>query len=443
VTDPPDPQSPGPQSAEILALAVPAFGALVAQPLFTMVDAAIVATLGTTTLAALGAGAQVFTTIVGLAIFLAYGTTAVVARRVGAGEPGTGITAGLAGVALGAGLGLLLTLLIWVAAPALVQLLGTSPSATPQAVTYLRVIALALPFALVAMAGIGVLRGLQDTATTMWVTVATVGLNAALGAWLVLRAGWGIAGSAWATVAAEAAAAAAYCFAMLSRARGYRARVRPAWLEIVAAARAAVPLFLRTAALRAVFVLAVAAAARIGDAELASYYVTFTIWYLLALGMDALAIAGQALLGRYLGAGSLRQAQAVTWQIMRWGIGLGVGLLVLVLLSRPWLVGLFGSDPVVHAMTASALVIVALQQPLAGVVFTLDGVLLGAGDNVYLAWAAGLALVLVVPALALATVGDGSVTRLWIALTWFLAVRAAALVWRIRGRQWLVAGPAR
>jgi Na+-driven multidrug efflux pump len=202
-------------------------------------------------------------------------------------------------------------------------------------------------------------------------------------------------------------------------------------------------LFWRTVALRAVFVLAVVVAARLGDPELAAYYVTFTIWYLLALGMDALAIAGQALLGRHLGAGSVGTARAVTWQMTRWGIWLGVLLMGLVLVARGWAPGLFGDDPIVQAMVASALVVVALQQPLAGVVFVLDGVLLGAGDARFLVWAQALALAAFAPAAWWVLRNQGSVTELWWALTVFMLARAGAFLWRVRGNDWLVTGATR
>ncbi|MCU0301869.1 MAG: MATE family efflux transporter [Candidatus Nanopelagicales bacterium] len=434
---------PRTSASEILRLAVPAFGALVAQPLFTLIDAAIVGTLGTTALAGLGAGAQVFTTVTGLAIFLAYGTTAVVARRVGAGQLARGITDGVEGVALGVGLGTVATVVTWLTAPQLVAWIGTSPASTPEALAYLRTVSLAFPFALAAMAAIGVLRGLQDTATTLWITLVAVTANLVLSAWLVLVAGWGVAGSAWGTVAAEALAAALFLAVLVRRAHHHGAALRTTRAGVLVAARGAVPLFWRTVALRAVFVLAIVVAARLGDAELAAYYVTFTVWYLLALGMDALAIAGQALLGRHLGAGSVATARAVTWQMTRWGIALGAILLVVVLAARPWLPGLFGEDPAVQAMVAAALVVVALQQPLAGVVFVLDGVLLGAGDATYLVLAQALALAVFAPAAWWVWRTDGTVTDLWLALTLFMLVRAAAFSARVRGDAWLVTGATR
>ncbi len=428
---------------DILRLAVPAFGALVAQPLFTLVDAAIVGTLGTVSLAALGAGAQVFTTVTGLAIFLAYGTTSVVARRVGAGQVARGITDGIEGVALALGLGVLATVATWWAAPQLLAWIGTSPESTPQALAFLRILSLAFPWALATMAALGVLRGLQDTATTLWVTVVAVLTNLALASWWVLGAGWGITGSAWATVVAEVVGATLFLAILVRRARHHGASLRPTQAGVLVAARGSVPLFLRTVALRAVFVLAVAVAARLGDAELAAYYVTFTVWYLLALAMDALAIAGQALMGRHLGAGQALVARAVTWQMTRWGIGLGVLLLLAVLAVRPWLPTWFSDDAVVQAMIASALVVVALMQPLAGVVFVLDGVLLGAGDAVYLVWAQVVALVAFAPAAWAVLHTDGTVTGLWLALTVFMAARGLAFLVRIRGRAWLVTGATR
>ncbi len=428
---------------DILRLAVPAFGALVAQPLFTLIDAIIVGTLGTTSLAALGAGAQVFTTVTGLAIFLAYGTTAVVARRVGAGQVAAGISDGIEGVALGLGLGVAATIGTWLLGPQLLAWIGTSPAITPDALAYLRTISLAFPFALAAMAAIGVLRGLQDTATTLWVTLIAVGTNLVLAWYLVIVAGWGITGSAWATVVAEAIAAALFVWQLARRARAEHAALRPSRSGVLVAARGAVPLFWRTVALRAVFVLAVVVAARLGDEELAAYYVTFTLWYLLALGMDALAIAGQALLGRHLGAGSADIARAVTWQMTRWGVGLGVVLMVVVLIARTWIPGLFGDDPAVHALVAAALVVVALQQPLAGVVFVLDGVLLGAGDARFLVVAQVLALAAFAPAAWWVLATQGTVTDLWLALTVFMLARGVTFGWRVRGSAWLVTGATR
>ena len=340
----------GTSARDILRLAVPAFGALVAQPLFTLIDAAIVATLGTTSLAALGAGAQVFTTVTGLAIFLAYGTTAVVARRVGAGQLGAaGSATGSRGWPSGSGSASRPRSARWTLAPAAP---GVDRHVPGHHARGAGLPAHDQPGVPVRTAGDGRHRGAARTAGHRHHPVgharSRVGTNLALAAYLVLVARWGIAGSAWATVAAEAVAAGL----LLRDAGPARAPARR-----VPAARAARACWSRPGdrsrssggrwRCAAVFVLAVVVAARLGDAQLAAYYVTFTVWYLLALGMDALAIAGQALLGRHLGAGSVGTARAVTWQMTRWGVLLGVALMCLVLVTRQWLPELFGDDPVV------------------------------------------------------------------------------------------------
>ena len=292
---------------EILRLAVPALGALVAQPLFVLVDAAIVGTLGTLPLAGLGAAATLVSLVLGLCIFLAYATTSSVARRVGEGRWDAAVSEGVEGMALGLGLGVLLAVATWLLASPAVTALGASSEVTPYAVTYLHVVAFGFPAALVAMAGVGVLRGLQDTRTTLLVTLVVVSVNLALAAFLVLGLHLGIGGSAAATAAAETVQATAYVAVLVRVARLHGVALRPSGLGMLAAARTGGPLFARTVALRSVFLLAAAVAARLGDADLAAYHVSFQVWMLLALAADALAIAGMALLGRYLGSGDPRR----------------------------------------------------------------------------------------------------------------------------------------
>ncbi|MGV1004787.1 MAG: MATE family efflux transporter [Candidatus Nanopelagicales bacterium] len=442
----------GASPREIVGLAVPAFGALVAQPLFTLVDAAIVGRIDATALAGLGAAAQVFATITGLAVFLAYGTTAAAARQLGAGLREQAIRHGVAGVYLGGGLGVALAIALWLAAPSLIGALGTPADAAPLAVTYLRIVSPALPFALAATAAVGLLRGLGDTATTLWVTGTAVACNAALAWYWVVVVGWGIAGSAWATLLAEVGAGIAYMMVIRMRAARIGAPLRPDLSALGASARGSVPLFLRTLALRAVFLLAVVIAARMGTAELAAYYVTLAIWNTLTLAMDSLAIAGQALVGRQLGAGSAGSAQAVTWQLTRWGLVLGLGLGVGIGLARTLIAVGFGDDPQVRTLIAGALLIVAGTQPLSAAVFVLDGVLLGAGDAIYLAWAQLGALLAFIPAAAgvswlalggrdLGFLGPGAaVTALWLALTVFMLARGGLFAVRIRSGGWMKLG---
>ncbi|HSN06037.1 MAG TPA: MATE family efflux transporter [Candidatus Angelobacter sp.] len=422
---------------EVLRLAVPALGALVAQPLFVLVDAAIVGTLGTLPLAGLGAAATLVSLVLGLCIFLAYATTSSVARRVGEGRWDAAVAEGVEGMALGLALGAALAVATWLLARPAVVALGASAEVTPYAVTYLHVVALGFPAALVAMAGVGVLRGLQDTRTTLVVTVVAVSVNAALAALLVLHLHVGIAGSAVATAAAEVVQASAYVVVLVRVARRHGVGLRPSGAGMLAAARTSGPLFARTVALRSVFLVAAAVAARLGDADLAAYHVSFQVWMLLALAADALAIAGMALLGRYLGAGDARGARRVTGRLVRLGAAMGGVLGLLVLACVPWLPSLFGHDPVVRGLVAASLVVVAVQQPLAAPVFVLDGVLIGAGDGRWLAGAGLLVLVAFVPAAYAVLARDLGVVGLWWALTWFMVVRGTLLAWRARGDSWL------
>jgi len=430
------PTTPG-SLREILRLAVPALGALVAQPLFVLIDAGIVGTLGTLPLAGLGAAATLVSLVLGLCIFLAYATTSSVARRVGEGRWDAAVSEGVEGMALGLGLGAVLAVVTWFAAEPLVVALGASPEVTPYAVTYLHVIAFGFPAALVAMAGVGVLRGLQDTRTTLLVTLLAVGVNLVLAFALVIGLGYGIGGSAAATAVAEVVQAAAYVAVVVRVARHHGVRITPSGLGMLAAARTGGPLFVRTVVLRAVFLVAAAVAARLGDADLAAYHVSFQVWMLLSLAADSLAIAGMALLGRYLGAGDRAGARHVTARLVRLGALLGVGLGLLVLVCVPWLPSLFSSDALVRSLIASSLVIVAIMQPLASPVFVLDGVLIGAGDGRWLAGAGVVILVAFLPAAWIVLDRDLGVVGLWWALTWFLAVRGALLAWRARGDRWL------
>lgn len=422
---------------EIGRLALPAFGALIAQPLFVLVDAAIVGTLGTAPLAGLGAAATLVGVMLGLCIFLAYATTSSVARRVGEGRWDAAVSEGVEGMALGLGLGVVIAVATAVGAEPLVRAFGASEVVAPYAVTYLQVVAIGFPAALAATAALGVLRGLQDTRTTLLVTLMAVGVNAALAVLLVLGLQRGIAGAALATAVAEWVAVVAYFVVVARVARRHGVRLTPSGVGVLAAVRTGAPLFWRTVALRSVFLIAAAVAARLGDADLAAYHVSFQVWILLALASDALAIAGMALLGRYLGAGDVVGARVVTARLLRLGVGLGIVLALLVLAVLPWLPRLFSADPVVQGLITAGLLVAALQQPLAAPVFVLDGVLIGAGDGRWLAFAGAAMLVGFLPAAYVVLALDLGVTGLWWALTWFMLVRGAILAWRARGDRWL------
>ena len=433
---------------EIVALALPAFGALVAEPLFVMADSAVVGHLGTAQLAGLGVAATLLATAVNVFIFLAYATTAAVARRIGAEDLPAALRQGMDGIWLALLLGALVIAAVLPNAPGLVDLFGASPTAAPYATTYLRISALGIPAMLVVLAATGVLRGLQDTRTPLYVAVGGFTANAGLNVTLVYGAGLGIAGSAWGTVIAQNGMAAVYLAVVVRGARrhagaGWRGLLRPDAAGIRACARAGVPLLVRTLSLRAVLMIATAVAARLGDAEIAAHQITLTVWSLLAFALDAIAIAGQAIIGRYLGAEDPVGARAACVRMMQWGLACGAALGVLVALARPLIGPMFSSDPAVRHALAAALLVVALAQPVCGVVFVLDGVLMGAGDGPYLAWSMLVTLAVFAPvALAVPALGGG-LTALWWAMGLMMLTRLAALWLRARSGRWVVTGASR
>ncbi|MGW7644045.1 MATE family efflux transporter [Streptomyces bobili] len=428
---------------EIVALAVPAFGALVAEPLFVLADSAIVGHLGTAQLAGLGVASALLTTAVSIFVFLAYATTAAVARRVGAGDLPAAIRQGMDGIWLALLLGAAVIALVLPTAPSLVELFGASETAAPYAITYLRISALGIPAMLVVLAATGVLRGLQDTRTPLYVAIGGFVANALLNVGLVYGADLGIAGSAWGTVIAQCGMAVVYLVVVIRGARRHGASLRPDAAGIRASARAGVPLLVRTLSLRAVLMIATAVAARLGDEDIAAHQIVLSLWSLLAFALDAIAIAGQAIIGRYLGANDPQGARVVCRRMVEWGIAVGVILALLVALARPLFLPLFTGDPGVTDAALPALLVVALSQPVCAIVFVLDGVLMGAGDGPYLAWAMVLTLAVFAPVALLVPALGGGLTALWGAMTLMMVVRLLTLWLRTRSGRWLVTGASR
>lgn len=431
-----------PQDREILRLAAPAFAALVAEPVFLLADSAIVGHLGTPQLAGLGVAGALLATGVSLCLFLAYGTTAAVARRLGAGDQRAAMAQGVDGLWLAVLIGVSVAVLLASAASPLVAALGTSPAATPYALTYLRISAAGVPAMLVVLAATGVLRGLQDTRTPLVVATAGALANIALNLLLVYGVGLGIAGSALGTVLAQLAMALALALVVLRGARTYGVAGRPHLAGIRAAAIVGVPLLVRTLTLRIALLVTTFVAASAGTVAVAAHQVAFTVWTLLALALDAIAIAGQAIVGRYLGAGDVAGARAATRRMMEWGLASGVVLAVLLLVLRAAFVPLFSPDHDVQVLLSAVLVVTALSQPVCGVVFALDGVLIGAGDGRYLAVAGLVTLLAFLPLAGLVFATDGGLVALWWAFNGFMLARLVTLLWREHGDGWVVTGAA-
>ncbi|KZE93903.1 DNA-damage-inducible protein F [Agromyces sp. NDB4Y10] len=459
------PSAPAPEVArrvvdrDILRLAVPALGALVAEPLFLLADTAMVGHLGATPLAGLGLASAILQTIVGLMVFLAYATTPSVARRLGAGDERGAVASGIDGLWLALGLGALLALGGWAASPWLAGAFGASAAVTAEAVTYLSISMIGLPAMLVVFAATGLLRGLQDTRTPLWVAGLGFGANIALNALFIYGLGLGIAGSAIGTVIAQWGMVAVYLVVVARHARRVGANPWPHHAGVLRGAASGGWLFLRTVSLRAALLVATWSATALGSDELAAFQVTMTLYATLAFALDALAIAAQALVGKGLGAGDVAQVRAVLRRCLAWGVGAGL-VLGAILVAGAWaLPALFTSSAEVRDLLPLSLVVLGVSTPLAGVVFVLDGVLIGAGDARYLAWTGLVNLAAYAPiafavvwwatggADAAGSAADGPVAAS-VALAFvtgafviaYLLARAVTLSLRARGRAWMVTG---
>ena len=403
---------------QILALAVPAFGALIAEPLLALADSAIVGHLGSAPLAGLTLGSTVVQTLVGFMVFLAYSTTPAVARAVGAGDTPSAFAAARNGLWVAAGLGLFFAVLLALTADPLLRTLGAGGDVLTHATAYLLPSLAGLPGMLLVLAATGALRGFQDAKTPLYVATTGAALNVPLSWALVYPAGWGVAGSAVATAVVQWGMALGLTYAVVARTRmpgsatsssGLSART-PGWLPdragLAAVFRVGAWLMVRAACLRIALLATVFVVTSQGEKNLAAYQLTMAFFNLLAFALDALAIAAQALLGKEMGAQDLstRQGQDAVVQLknrlVRWSLAFGLVTALVCPAVGFGLAWVFTSDPEVQRLFALSLLVLAVGQPLAAYVFILDGVLIGAQDVHYLGLAGLFTLVAYLPVLA-------------------------------------------
>lgn len=418
----------------ILALALPALGTLAADPLVSLVDTAFVGRLGALPLAALGVNVALFTFVFVAFNFLAYGTTPMVAAARGRGDLDAAgrVVAHAFAIAVGAGL-LALAGLIAFAEP-LLRLMGADDALLGPALAYLRVRALAGPALLLITAANGAFRGFQDTRTPFVVSLGVAIANLALDPLFIFGFGWGLEGAAWATVAAQWAGALVFVALVYGpqRARWRVPLDLPGWRELAPFARVGAALLVRTLALLATLTAATAVAARTGVVAVGAHQVAAQLWMFLALVIDALAVAAQALVARYAGEGRAADARAVADRLLAMGLAVGVGLGAVIWLARGWLPGLFTTDPAVLAAVAALLPFVAAMQPLNALVFVWDGVFVALQDFGFLA-AAMLVSATVAGAAFAATLAFGwGLPGVWWALVALMGARAATMAWRYR-----------
>jgi putative MATE family efflux protein len=426
-----------PYDREILHLALPALGALAAEPLYILADTAIVGHLGRPQLAALGLAATVLSAAFTIFNFLSYATTAVVARASGAGQSERAAGVAAQALWLSLGIGVALVVICEATAEPLLRALGGHGHSGDLAVLYFRIAALGLPAALVALAGQGYLRGVANLRRPLVIVVAANVANLVLELLFVYVFHWGIAGSAAGTAVAQAGMGVAFVVELL---RPHALSKRPRLTEMRPLMRVGGQIFVRTTALLASFLVAASVLARIGDAPLAAHQIAFQLYVFLALVLDAIAIAGQVIVGRMLGGGDAIGAHAAGFRMIAWSVAVGGVFMVLLLALEPWLPQLFTDDPATLDAARSIWILFAVMQPLAGAVFALDGILIGASDTAFLMWSMLAAAGVYIP-IALASYWAGwGIVGVWVGLDALIVARLVLLGSRFAGRRWAVVG---
>lgn len=436
----------------VLGLALPALAVLAATPLYLLWDTACVGRLGPSALASLAAGTTVFSQVTTQLTFLSYGTTARAARRYGAGNTTGAVAEGIQATWVAVAVGGVLAVTVAVSAgPVSSWLVGAVPgdatgaggrtAVASDAASWLRTASLATVPALIVMAGNGWLRGISDTRRPLWFTLAGVVPTAVAVPWAVHR--YGVVGSAWATVAGESVTATCFlvCLVVTWRALGDGRPVSPTWSVIGPQLAAGRDLVLRSLGFQVAFVSAAAVAARSGPAALAAHQILLQLWNLLSLLLDSVAVAAQSLVGAALGAGSRRASRQVARTVLVFSFGAGLVLAGVLAAGAVVVPGLFTSDAGVLAEMSGPWWILVVMSVVGGVVFALDGVLLGAGDVAFLRTATIVSLVVgFIPGVLVAGWAGLGLTGVWCGLLAFLVLRLVAVGVRYRSGRWARTG---
>lgn len=426
---------------QVLALALPALGSLIAEPVLRMADSILVGHVGTPDLAGLAIGSTVLTLVVGICVFLAYTTTAVTGRAIGAGKRAEGLRLGIQGMWLGALLGGALAIVLIVFAPQIIGLFEAEKQVADLARRYLIVSAPGLVAMLSVLAANGVLRGLLDTRTPLLVTTSAAILNVPVSAFLIFGCSLGVAGAGAGTAICQFFMAIWLWIVVVKKLRAEGVSARPDIQLIFRSGLHGLPLVLRSLFLQAAIVVTTWQAARLGAATLAGYQILKTLWTLAAFGLDALAIAAQALLANALGEGEERKIRVLIAQLNRWALGFGTLIGLVFAATSSFSPHLFTADPELLYVCVPAIIVVGLMQPVAALTYIYDGYLIGADDTKYLAKAMAIVFAIYLPAILLAGLlpeGAWGLAGLWaIYGLVFIGGRAASLWLRIRTDAWL------
>jgi putative MATE family efflux protein len=428
-----------PLDRRILAIAVPALGSLLVEPIYVLTDTAVVGRLGTAPLGGLALASTVLNTLVWVFNFLSYATTVRVAVRRGRGDPAGGAADALQALWLALGIGVVVAAFIALSAGGLVGVLGDDPAVVDEGTTYLRVSVVGIPFQMVAISCIGYLYGLPDTKRPFFVLLASTVANLLLELLLVFGLDWGIAGSALGTVTAQVLSSVVFLWIVIPRLRAdglHHLRVVPAvmWAVLKVGAH----MVQRTGFLLASLAVATAAAARVGTPELGGHQIAAQVFLFLAIGVDMFKVSGQSLVGHALGAGRPDEAREVVDHLYGWAWRAGIVLTVVTIAVSPVLPWVFTDDPAVVDAARIALVVLGIMQIPAAVTFVTDGILMGANDFRDLRWSTTLGFLAVLPVfVAVMARPSLGIFTVWLAqLLWVLA-RAAKNHHRIRGDTWM------
>jgi putative MATE family efflux protein len=429
------------RSRQIAQLALPALGVLAAEPLYLLFDTAIVGRIGALSLAGLAIGGLILGMVGSQLTFLSYGTTARAARSYGAGDRKSAVTEGVQATWLALGLGALIIIAVQAAGSPVVAVIAGSRDIADTALPWLRIAIMGAPAILVSLAGNGWMRGVQDTVRPLRYVIAGFGLSALLCPLLVY--GWlglprlGLAGSAVANLSGQWLAALLFGRALLAEGVPLRLNGQALRAQLVLGR----DLLVRTLAFQACFVSAAAVAARFGAAAVAAHQVVLQLWNFLALVLDSLAIAAQALVGAALGAGDIPLATATARRVTEWSAIAATGLAIVFAAGNSVLPRLFTDDRSVLAAVGVPWWFMVAQLPLAGVVFALDGVLLGAGDAAFMRTATVVsALVGFLPPIWLSLVFGWGLAGIWSGLSMFIVLRLTFVGWRALSGDWAVTG---
>ena len=423
----------------IAALALPALGVLAAEPLYLLFDTAIVGRLGAVSLAGLAVGGLVVSLVSSQLTFLSYGTTARSARFHGAGDRAAAVGEGVQASWLAVVLGVLVVIAVQATAAPLVSAIGGSAAIATAALEWLRIAILAAPAILISLAGNGWMRGVQDTARPLRYVLTGFGISAVLCPLLVYGLlglpRWGLPGSAAANLVGQWIAAALFIGAL----RSERVSLRPDPAVLRAQVVMGRDLVVRTMAFQASFVSAAAVAARFGAAALAAHQVVLQLWGFLALVLDSLAIAAQSLVGAALGGGDAAHARRVAWRVTGISAIAASVLAGLLALGASAVPALFTDDPAVLSAIGVPWWFLVAQLPFAGVLFALDGVLLGAGDAAFMRTVTVVsALVGFLPLTWLSLRFGWGLAGIWAGLSAFVGLRLVFGCWRVLSGRWAV-----